>query len=230
MILKSVLFYIACLLKSHTAQQRDISSLRSRPKLVYDQTQSSAHPCVPRPKLQGLDGSSSALQPGRWSGDDLIRGNFGLKSLIIGGFERTWFWSDPILSAIGSDHNLFERTWDRSEFFLNAIHSDQGQFRAPYFFVFFWCFLTEMLALSRGNNKAAFWSETNLKSDSSDQKEGVQLIAKAGPLRNFDQLETTTFLMESCLNSSIKAEIYTKWYTKKIVLNRWVSSSLAIFL
>ena len=38
--------------------------LRSGPKLVYDQTQLSAHPCVPRPKLQGLDGSSSALKSG----------------------------------------------------------------------------------------------------------------------------------------------------------------------
>ena len=36
--------------------------LRSRPKLTSDQTQSSAHPCVPRPKLQGLFGSSSALR------------------------------------------------------------------------------------------------------------------------------------------------------------------------
>ena len=35
-----------------------------RPKLLYDQTQPSAHPCVPRPKLQGLDGSSSGLQSG----------------------------------------------------------------------------------------------------------------------------------------------------------------------
>ena len=65
-------------------------SLRSRPKLVYDQTQSSAHPGATRPKLQGLEGSSSALQSGLWSGDGLIRGRFGLKSLIIGGFERTW--------------------------------------------------------------------------------------------------------------------------------------------
>ena len=62
--------------------------LRSRLKLVYVQTQSSAHPCDPRPKLQGLDGSSSALQPGRWSGDGLIRGQLDLKSLIIGGFVR----------------------------------------------------------------------------------------------------------------------------------------------
>ena len=31
----------------------------SRPKLSYDQTQSSAHPCVPRPKLQGLESGSS---------------------------------------------------------------------------------------------------------------------------------------------------------------------------
>ena len=56
----------------------------------YDQTQSSAQPCDPRPKIQGLDGSSSALQSGRWSGDGLIRGQFGLNILIIGGFERIW--------------------------------------------------------------------------------------------------------------------------------------------
>ena len=52
---------------------RWVPRLRSRPKLVYDQTQSSADPCVPRTKLQGLDGSSSALRSGRWSGDGLIR-------------------------------------------------------------------------------------------------------------------------------------------------------------
>ena len=40
-----------------------------------------------------------------------------------------------------------------------------------------------MLALPRGNNKAAFRSETHLKSDDSDQKQGVQLIANAGPLK-----------------------------------------------
>ena len=31
-----------------------------RPKLSYDQTHSNAHPCDPRPKLQGLDSNSSA--------------------------------------------------------------------------------------------------------------------------------------------------------------------------
>ena len=58
--------------------------LRSRPNMVYDQTQSSAHPCVLRPKLHGLDGNSSALQSGRWSGGGLISGNIGLKSLDHG--------------------------------------------------------------------------------------------------------------------------------------------------
>ena len=136
--------------------------LRSRPKLVYDQTQSSAHPCVPRPKLQGLEGSSSALHSERRSGDGLIRGRFGLKSLIIGKFERTWVWSEPTSSAIGSDHNqfernwvfeeatstaigsdhnFFERTWVWSEKFSNAIGSDQGPFRAHYFFSIFFVFL-----------------------------------------------------------------------------------------
>ena len=63
--------------------------LRCRHKLFYDQTQLSEHPCVHRPKLQGLDGSSSALQSGPWSGVGLIRGQFSLKSPIIGVFERT---------------------------------------------------------------------------------------------------------------------------------------------
>ena len=135
-----------------------VPRLRSRPKLVYNQTKSSAHPCVPRPKLQGLEGSSSALQSGPWSGDGLIRGRFGLKSLIIGGLELTWVWSEPTSSAIGSDHNLFEctfvwseatstaigsdhnlleRTWVWSEKFTNAIGSDQRPFRAHYFSFFF---------------------------------------------------------------------------------------------
>ena len=115
--------------------------LRSRPKLIYNQTQSSAHQCVLRPKLQGLDGSSSALPSWRWSGDCLIRGSFGLKSLIISGFERTWVWSKATSSAIWSDHNFFDRTWVWSEMFSNAIGSDQGHFRAPYFLIFFLFFL-----------------------------------------------------------------------------------------
>ena len=39
------------------------------------------------------------------------------------------------------------------------------------------------LALPRGNNKAAFRSKNHLKSDDSDQKQGVQLIANAGSLK-----------------------------------------------
>ena len=64
--------------------------LRSRHKFYSDQTHSVGHPCVSRGKLQCLDGSSHALQTGPWSGDDLIRGHFGLESLIIGGFGRSW--------------------------------------------------------------------------------------------------------------------------------------------
>ena len=37
-----------------------LTRLRSRPQLSYDQTHSNACPCVPRPKLQGLDSISSA--------------------------------------------------------------------------------------------------------------------------------------------------------------------------
>ena len=152
--------------------------LRSRPKLVYGQTQTSAHPCVPRPKLQGLDGSSSALRSGRWSGDGLIRGNFGLKSLIIDGFERSWVWSEATSSAIGSDHNLFERTWVWSEMFLNAIGSAQEQFRAPYFFIFFVVFsLRDAATIKQRSDQRLIWSPI-----APIRKKGVQLIARAGPL------------------------------------------------
>ena len=75
----------------------NIPRLRSRPKLVYDQTQSSTHPCAPRQKLQGLEGSSSALQYGRWSDQRSIsseksdhrpiRAHMGL---IRGDFERNY--------------------------------------------------------------------------------------------------------------------------------------------
>ena len=136
--------------------------LRFRLEMVYDQTQSSAHPCVPRPKLQGLDGSSNALQSGRWSGDGLIRGNFGQKGLIIGGFERTWVWSEATSSAIGSDHKLFERTWVWSEKFSNAIGSDRGQFRAHYFFIFLFfterCWLCQEATVKQRSDQRPFWS------------------------------------------------------------------------
>ena len=114
-----------------------------------------------------------------WSGDGLIRGHFGLESLII-----------TSSSALGSDHKEFERNWVWSEAQLSliingssAVGSDQKCFRTQlglirdhfkrliFFFIFLFLFLYwEMLALPRGNNKAALWSETNLKSDSSDQK------------------------------------------------------------
>ena len=213
---------------SHTLgrwKNRSLPRLRSRTKLSYDQTQSSAHPCVPRPKLQGLFGSSSAQRSGPWSGDGLIRGRFGLKSLIIGGFERTWVWSGATSSAIGSDHNLFERTFVWSEATSSAIGSDYNLFERTFVWseatssaigcdhnliertwvwsemvwtqlgpirdhferIFFHCFCFfikwEMLALPGGSHKAAFWSVTHLKSDSSDQKTGVQPITEAGLLQ-----------------------------------------------
>ena len=54
--------------------------LRSRTKVVYDQTQSSANPCVPRPDQRSIWSEKS----GAWSGAGLIRGQFGLKSLDHG--------------------------------------------------------------------------------------------------------------------------------------------------
>ena len=92
-----------------------------------------------------------------------------------GRFKRTWVWSEATSSAIGSNHNLFERTWVWSEIFSSLIESDQGPFRAPLFFIFFY---SQMLALRRGNQKAAFWSETHLKSNSSDQKKRSPLQRK----------------------------------------------------
>ena len=150
--------------------RNELPRLRPRPKLVYDQTQSSAHPCLPRPKLQGLEESSSKLQSGRWCGDGLIRVRFGLKSLIISGFERTWVWSESTSSAIVSDHNLFERTFVWSEAtssaiasdhnlfertcvwsgkFSNAIGSDRGPFRAHYFFSFLFLLLRDVGSAKR---------------------------------------------------------------------------------
>ena len=73
-----------------------------------------------------------------------------------------------------------------------------------------------MLTLPRGNNKAAFWSETHIKSDSSDQKTGVQLIAQADPLERkfWSTGDHDVFFMETCLNSSIESEKYTERYSK----------------
>ena len=62
-----------------------------------------------------------------WSGDGLIRGHFGLKSLIIGGFERTWVWSEAISSAIGSDHKCLQTQ-------LGLI---RDHFERIIFFIFF---------------------------------------------------------------------------------------------
>ena len=87
---KAKLCYFKKKLTPKFAILRDLPRLRRRPKLLYDQTQSSAHPCVPRQKLKGLDRSSGAQQSGPWSGVGLVRGQFSLKNLIIGVFERTW--------------------------------------------------------------------------------------------------------------------------------------------
>ena len=72
-----------------------------------------------------------------------------------------------------------------------------------------------MLALPRGNIKAASWSETHLKYNSSDQKKGVQLIAKAGPFqRKFWSTGDHDIAYGNCLSSSIESEICTERYTK----------------
>ena len=107
--------------------------LMGRTELLYDQTQMSAHPCVPRPNIQGLDGSSSALQSGPWSGGGLVRGQVGLKSLIIGVFERTWVWSLTVRAQLGLTRNVFERNWVWSGTISRAFFK--------FFFVFlYWSF------------------------------------------------------------------------------------------
>ena len=70
-------------------------------------------------------------------------------------------------SAIGSDQKCFSTQ-------LGLI---RDHFKRPSIFIFSFFFYLEMLALPRGNKK----TDTHLKSDSSDQKKGVQLIVKAGP-------------------------------------------------
>ena len=92
-------------------------------------------------------------------------------------FERTrvwtmvWNWSGQ--RSIWSEKSDHRRIRAHLSLIINgssATGSDRKRIR-------------EMLALPRGNNKAAFWSETHLKSDCSDQNKGDQLIAKAGPLQ-----------------------------------------------
>ena len=68
-------------------------------------------------------------------------------------------------SALGSDQKCF-----RTQLGLQGILS------ALFFFIFCYFFYWKMLILPRGSPKAAFWSETHLKSDSSDRKKGVHLI------------------------------------------------------
>ena len=135
--------------------------LRSRPKLKYDQTQSSAHPCVPRPCVpierttvwtmvwrwsdQRLFWSEKS---GPWSEYGLIRIQIGLKSLIIGWFEGTWVWSEANSSAIGSDHNLFERTWIWSGAISSAFGSDHNLF--------------ERILIWSEATLSWFWSDHNL--------------------------------------------------------------------
>ena len=93
-----------------------VSKNYNGPKLVYDQTQSSAHPCAPRPKLQGLDGISSELKSGSWSGVGLIGGQFGLKSLIIGADSN----------AIGSDQGQTRAPYFFIFFFVFFLLGDVG--------------------------------------------------------------------------------------------------------
>ena len=72
---------------------------RSRPKLIYDSTQSSAHPCVPRTKLQGLDGRSSAIQ----SGPCLVSKVFSI------GTKRSFGYSFPMSKP--KTFNIVLKVW-----------------------------------------------------------------------------------------------------------------------
>ena len=106
-------------------------------------------------------------------------------------WTMVWKWSDQRSNLTEkSDQRRLRAPLDQIITSSSALGSDQkcfwmqlslirDHFECLIFSLFYW----EMLALPRGNNKPAFWSQTHLKFDSSDQKKGVHLIAKAGPLQ-----------------------------------------------
>ena len=97
-------------------------------------------------------------------------------------FERTivwtmvWFRSDQRSIRSGrSDHSLYSLDHGLGSVWSEVNWVLKFWFRVHFFFQFF-CFLLRLcqeLALPRGNNKAAFRSETHLKSDDSDWKQRV---------------------------------------------------------
>ena len=105
-----------------------------------------------------------------WSGDGLIRGEFGLKSLIIGGFQRTWVWSEATSSALGSDHNVFERPLIWPEMTWSVIGSDHNLFER----IWVWCdqtrFRTQM-CLIRDISCALFFFSFFLRDVGSAKKQ-----------------------------------------------------------
>ena len=118
----------------------------SRPKLSYDQTQSSADPCVPRPKLQGLESGSSA-----WSGFGLIRGQFGLEGLIIVFLVYTMVWvrSDQRSIRSGrSDHSLYSLDYG-----LGSVWSEVNSIWKVWFRVHFFQFFLFFLLRDVGSAK-----------------------------------------------------------------------------
>ena len=94
-----------------------------------------------------------------------------------------WVWSDQRSIRSGrSDHSFYSLDPWSGFGLIRGQFGLEGLISSALFFPFY-VFLLRDVGSERGNNKAAFQSETRLKSDDSDQKQGVQLIAKAGPLK-----------------------------------------------
>ena len=92
-------------------------------------------------------------------------------------FERTTVWT-MVMRWSGQRSIWYEKSdhrWNRAHLGLirNVFERNWvwwGTNSSAFFFHFYLFFYWQMLALPRGSHKAAFWSETHLKSDSSDQK------------------------------------------------------------